>query len=236
VPVASGAYTSPGDAVAPQPAYYPPQAVGAYAQHPPAGPPPKQGKPLTAIALVIGALLLAGGGTAAALIISGQKKEEPTAAATPAANKTRTVTKEITPPKQKAVTPQPTVSNPAPAATPAPPANNGVSPGAEAEKTVHNYWKTLAAGDFGGAYDYLDPSSAQPRDYWISLRQKDGLYSANFNSIAATSTSSSQVTVSVDFETKQESCRPQHWYGTYTVVPVGSRWLIHRHDLNTPSC
>src|SRR3954452_24053994 len=235
-PVASGAYTSPGDSIPPQPAYYGQQPVGAYAQ-PPAGPPPKRGKPLTAIALVIGALLLAGGGTAAALIISGQKKDEPTVAAAPAAAKTRTVTKEIKTPQPKAVAPQPSTSTPVPTSpTPAPPVNSGVSPGAEAEKTVRSYWKTLAAGDYGGAYDYLDPSSAQPRDYWISLRKKDGLYSANFSRLAATSTSSSQVVVSVAFETRQTSCRPQQWSGTYTVVPVGSRWLIHRHDLNTPSC
>jgi serine/threonine protein kinase len=235
-PVASGAYTSPGNAHPPQQSYYPAEPVLAYAQ-PPASQPPKQGKPLTAIALIVGALLLAGGGTAAALIISGQK-DKPAVAAAPVAAKVKTIT---TPApvvkKRKAPSQNPVVSTPAPAPAPVtPPVDSGVSPGAEAEKTVRSYWKTLASGDVGGAYDYLDPAAAQSRDYWISSREKDGLYSANFNSLAATSTSSSQVTVTVDLDTKQTSCQPQHWYGTYTVVPVGSRWLIHDHSLNKPSC
>jgi serine/threonine-protein kinase len=234
-PVPAPAPAPDAPAQPPQPSYYPPQQV-AYAQ-PPHAPPEKRGKPLTAIALVIGALLLAGGGTAAALIISNQKKE-PAVAATPAADKTRTVTKEITTPtRKKRVAPQPTVSAPTPTPAPTPPVPSGPSPGAQAEATVHDYWKTLASGDLSGAYEYLDPSSRQPRDHWISLRSGDGLYSANFNSLASTSSSSSAATVSVDLVTKQSSCRTQHWVGTYNVVRVGSQWLIHDHNFpNPPSC
>jgi hypothetical protein len=130
------------------------------------------------------------------------------------------------------VTPS-TTPAPAPAPTPAP--SGG---GAEAEQTVRAYWKTLAAGDYSGAYDYLDPAARQSRSTWISLRQGDGLYSANLTSLAATSTTSSTATVSVDLVTKQSSCRTQYWSGgVYNLVRGGDGWLIHDHHFaNKPSC
>jgi serine/threonine-protein kinase len=224
-PVASGAYTAPGDAHPPAPPSYPPASQPAYSE------PPRRQKPLTAIALVIAALLLAGGGTAAALIITGKKKE-PTV--TQQASAPVTVT--TPPPTSQAAPapPQPTTDTPS---APSTPDNGGVSSGAEAEKTVHGYWKTLASGDLEGAYNYLDPSARKPHDYWIAARQKDGLYSAKFNRIAATDSSDSRATVEVDLDTKQTSCADQNWVGTYQVVNVGGSWLIHDHNIpNPPPC
>jgi serine/threonine protein kinase len=242
-PVASGAHTSPGEAVPVPAAHYggggDPGMPYAQLQTPP---PPRQ-KPLTAIALVVGALVLAGGGTAAALIISNQKDK--TVAAAPAAAKTVIQKTQAAPqPKPAAPTAAAPAPAPAPASTPAPaptpnptPSSSGGSVGAAAEKTVHDYWKTLAAGDIPGAYDYLDPASRDSRTHWIGLRQSDGLYSANFRSIATTSSNSSDATVSVDIVTKQTSCHDQEWVGTYHVVNVGGQWLIHDHQFpNPPSC
>jgi hypothetical protein len=148
------------------------------------------------------------------------------------------VTTQIPAPKRKAPAPRPAVSTPAPAPTPVtPPVGSGESPGAEAEKTVRSYWKTLADGDLSGAYDYLSPETRQPRDYWISLRSKDGLRSANFTKLATISSSSSEATVSVDLVTRQTSCQPQRWVGTYHVVNTASGWLIRDHNFpNPPPC
>jgi serine/threonine protein kinase len=233
--VASGAYTSPGGAPPQQPPYYaPPPAYAAAAPPPPA---PRRQKPLTAIALVLGALLLAGGGTAAALIISGQKDKH--VAAKPAAAKTTVVTQtQSTAPPHRKATPAPPVTDPEPT-TPSqtPPATGGGSPGAQAEKTVHDYWKTLADHDYGGAYDYLSPETRKERGYWISMRRKDGLYSANFRSISTTSSSASGAYVAVDLVTKQTSCSDQEWVGTYHVVNSGGTWLIRDHEFpNPPPC
>ncbi|MEA2475214.1 MAG: hypothetical protein QOE06_3129, partial [Thermoleophilaceae bacterium] len=116
---ASRAYTSPGDPVPSQGAYYPSEPYG-YGV-PAAAEPERRQKPLTAIALVIAALLVAGGGTAAALIATSQKKQ-PAAAAAPAAEPTTVTAQAPSPPrKPKKVTP-PTVTKPStPAVVPSPP-------------------------------------------------------------------------------------------------------------------
>jgi predicted Ser/Thr protein kinase len=247
-PVASGAHTSPGEAfapAAPAPAgpYYAAQPYGGYAQPGAPGGSPRRQKPLTAIALVIGALLLAGGGTAAALIIAGQEKDK-TVAAAPAAQQVKTVTakakptpRPTKPSKTVAPTPQAPPEPPStPTPTPTPPSSGG-SVGAQAENIVHDYWKTLAAGDLSGAYEYLDPSTRDSRDHWLGLRRGDGLYYAGFHGIRTTSSTSSDAYVSVDLITKQTSCHDQEWVGTYHVVRVGSEWLIHNHEFpNPPSC
>ena len=104
-------------------------------------------------------------------------------------------------------------------------------------QTVKDYWNALAAGDLDGAYGYLDPAAAQPRQSWKALRQKDGLYSVSFGSIDATQVSDTDATVAVDdLVTDQTSCRTQHWSGWYHLVKRDGAWLIHNHKLNKPGC
>ncbi len=237
--VASGAYTSPGDALPPQQYYagggssYPPAAVTA---------PRKRQRPMTAIALVIAAVLVAAGGTGAALIVTHKKNDRTVAAAPVAATTTVTTVakapKRVQTARQAAPPPTP-VTTPQPTPTPAETPGSGGSLGAEAEQTVHDYWKTLAAGDTSGAYDFLDPQSVSlSRESWMAARGRDGLFSAKFNQLATTSSDSSSATVAVDLETKQDSCPPQHWTGgVYNLVRSGGRWLIHDHHFsNKPPC
>jgi serine/threonine protein kinase len=221
----SRAYTSPGDAYAPPQPSYPP----AYAPEP-----PRRQKPLTAIALIVAALLVAGGGTAAALIISGQKKNDKPVVAAPAAQQVKTVVGKPAPQPAPPASSNPTPQTPS---EPSQPSNPGPSSGAAAEQTVRDYWKTLAAGDFDGAYGYLDPASRDSHDHWVGLRQGDGLYSVTFNSVQTTSSTGSEAWVDVDLDTKQTSCHDQNWVGTYHVVNVDGTWLIHNHNFpNPPTC
>jgi hypothetical protein len=140
--------------------------------------------------------------------------------------------------KSQATTPvtPPTTPTPSTNSTP-PPVNNGSSAdGAAAEGVVRDYWNTLASGDLSGAYAFLDPSAADSREHWISLRQNDGLSNVTFYSLTPTQVSSTDATVSADFETQQSSCQDQHWTGYYHLVKIGGEWLIHNHELNKPPC
>jgi hypothetical protein len=247
-PVASSAHTSPGEAFAPAPAaappagpYYAAQPYGGYAQPgAPAGPPRRQ-KPLTAIALIIGALLLAGGGTAAALIIAGQKKDKAVAAA-PAAQPIRTVVKTTPAPRPKKQ-PKPVVHTPqAPLTpthtpTPTPTPSSSTSDAAAAQQAVIQHFRAIEANDFSRAYTYIDPVQFPDRTGWITSHEKAQIQQVILSTARGTA-SGSTATVPVTSLITIEGCGRKDWGSTtYDMVKRGGRWLIHASNYaHSPAC
>ena len=233
-PIASGAYTSPGEAYAPQPSHYPPGPVPYASVAPPAE---KRGKPLTAIALVIGALLLAGGGTAAALIISGQKKA-PTVAATPVAQTTRTITKETTAPAPKPKKhKQPVVTDrtPAPAPVQSPPPSSA-SEAVAAKRALDEHWRAIEHNDFPLAYQYIDPAKFPDRAGWISSHEQAGIQSVIVDTSVGTA-SGDTATVHVNNLVTVEACGTKDWGSTtYDMIKRNGRWLVEASNLSNPPC
>jgi serine/threonine protein kinase len=238
-PAASSAGAAPPEAGPPDapaleesPPAAPPPTVVAPRRPPPAPPPPPPGRRVS-LKFALGAIAaLAAAAVAVVIAVSGgtgSTSRSSSAASTTTQTSTVTTTETSTPTSTTGTTvtrpPPVTATDPAPAG---------------ALAAVNQYWNDVATGEFGKAYDLLEPGTIpQSRSTFITEHQQENFQSVEFKGdLLSGGTRGGTANVGIarlQIQSGQDGCQTGSG-GPYSLSYAGGTWLITSAPLTLSTC